>query len=179
MHAYMSVLVWYMSISIHVCMGIYMYVKGHCGCIQMQCVHIQIYVYISGFVRVCVCVWFYTYMYEKTSCVHTECGIQKQAYMSVFASCLQVCLICVCRYLHIYMYARKTPRAYTDTLCAHRNTCIRMCVCVCVYVYTCIHIYMKRHRVCIRIYICVCIYCIYARQLHTWVCRCLDVCMCV
>ena len=38
---------------------------------------------------------------------------------------------------------------------------------------------MKRQRVCIRIYICVCIYCIYARQLHMWVCRCLDVCMCV
>ena len=65
-----------MSVFVHVCMGIYMYVKGHCGCIQMQCVHIQIYVYISGlsgFVRVCVCVYIYTYMYEQTSCVHAEC----------------------------------------------------------------------------------------------------------
>jgi len=70
MHAYMSVFV-------HVCMGIcmyaYMYVKGHCGCIQMKCVYIQIYVYMSGFVRVCVCVYVYTHMYEKTPCVHTEC----------------------------------------------------------------------------------------------------------
>ena len=64
---------------VHVCMGIYMYaymyVKGHCGCIQMQCVCIQIYVNISGFVIVCECVYIYTYMYEKTSCVHTNTGI--------------------------------------------------------------------------------------------------------
>ena len=50
----------YMSVFVRVCMGIYIYVKGHCGCIQMQCVHIQIYVYISGFVIVCVCVYIYT-----------------------------------------------------------------------------------------------------------------------
>jgi len=70
MHAYMSVF-------LHVCMGIYMYaytyVKGHCGGIQMQCVHMQIYVYISGFARVCICVYIYTYMYEKTPCVHARC----------------------------------------------------------------------------------------------------------
>jgi len=51
---------------VHVCMGIYMYdymhVKGHCGCIQKQCVCIQIYVYISGFVRVCMCVHLYIYV---------------------------------------------------------------------------------------------------------------------
>jgi len=50
----------------------YMYVKGHCRCIQMQCVHMQIYVYISGFVRECVCVYIYTHRFEKTSCLHAE-----------------------------------------------------------------------------------------------------------
>jgi len=66
-----------MSVFVRVCMGIYtcsyMYVKGHCGCIQMQCVCMQIYIYISGFVRVCVCVHIYTYMYEKTLCVYVPC----------------------------------------------------------------------------------------------------------
>jgi len=136
-------------------MGIYMYVKGNCGCIQMKCVYVQIYVYISGFVRVCVCLYIYTYMYEKTSCVHVECSIQIQAYMSVFVSCLQMCFICVCRYIHIYMYVRKTPWAHADTLCAHRNTCIRVCVCACVYVYACIHIYEKTPCVHTNLHMCV------------------------
>jgi len=60
--------------------------------------------------------------------------------MSVLVSCLQVCFICVCRYIHIRMYARKTRWVDTDTLCAHRNTCIRVRVCACVCVYT--HVYM-------------------------------------
>jgi len=95
--------------------------------------------------------------------------------MSVFVSCLQVFfLICVCRYIHIYMYTRKTPWVYTDTLCAHRNTCIRVCVCMCVYVYTCIHICLKRQRVYIQIYICVCIY----LHIHAdFTCGCVDVWM--
>jgi len=97
----------HMSVFVHVCMGVnmysYMYVKEHCGCIQKQCVHIQIYVNMSEFVRVCVCVYIYTYMYEKTSCVHAEC-VHTNTYMSVFVPSLQVCFICVCRYIHIYMY---------------------------------------------------------------------------
>ena len=69
MHAYMSVFV-------HVCMGIYMYaymyVKGHVGTYRCNVCACK-YIYIFGFVRVCVCVYIYTYMYEKTLCVHVQC----------------------------------------------------------------------------------------------------------
>ena len=65
-------------------------------------VHIQIYVYISGFVRGCVCAYTYTCMYEETPCVHTECV--HTTYMSVLVSCLQMSFICVCRYMYICMY---------------------------------------------------------------------------
>jgi len=94
-----------------------------------------IYKYMYTCLGLYVCVYVYTSIHicmkRHRVCIQSVC-IQIQAYMSVFVSCLQVCFIGVCRYIHLYMHARKTPRAYTDTLCAHRNTCIRMCVCVCV-----------------------------------------------
>jgi len=152
MHAYMSVFV-------HVCMGIYMYaymyVKGHCGCIQMQCVYIQVYVYISGFVRVCVYVYTYTYMYKETPCVHTKC-VNTNTYMSVLVSCLQMSFICVCRYMYICMYMWKTPWVDSDTLCAHDihthvSVFVRGCVCIRMYA----HIYEKTPCVYTNLHMCV------------------------
>ena len=61
----------YMCVWVYICC-IYVCERTR-GCIQMLCVHMQIYVYISGFVRVRICVYIYTYMYEKTPCVHARC----------------------------------------------------------------------------------------------------------
>jgi len=114
-------------------------------------------------------------MYEKTPCVHVECvHTNTGIHVRVCILFTGFFLICVCGYIHIYMYTRKTPWVYTDTLCAHRNTCIRICVCMCVYIYTCIHIFLKRQRVYIQIYICVCIY----LHIHAdCTCGCVDVWM--
>ena len=115
----------------YMCTGINAYIYRHwvcipkyvcipkSGCIQMQCVCMQIYVYISGFVRVCVYVYNYTCMYEETPCVDAECvhtntGIHVCVCI-LFTGCflvyiyMPVCQIhtCVCIYLHISTRACK------------------------------------------------------------------------
>jgi len=138
----------YMCVWVYICMWKDTVSAYRCSvCISKYlCTYLGLYVcvYVCTSIYMCmkrhrVCMQSVAY---ATLCMHTRCLFIIQAYMSVFASCLQVCFICVCRYIHIYMYARKTPWAHTDTLCADRNTCIRICVCVCVYVYTCIYIYI-------------------------------------
>ena len=139
MHAYMSVFV-------HVCMGIYMYVymyvKGHVGtyrCNVCACKYMYTYLGLYGCVYVCTSIR--VCMKRHRVFMQSVC-IQIQSFMSVFVSCLRVCFKCVCRCIHIYRYARKTPWTHTDTLCAHRNTCIRICVCACVFMYTHVYIYI-------------------------------------
>ena len=83
--------------------------------------------------------------------------------------------ICVCRCIHIYMYTWKTPWVHTDTLCANRNTCIRICVVrvvVCIHMYT--YIYEKTPCVNANLHMCVYILaCIHA----DFICGCVDVSM--
>jgi len=58
-----------------VCVGVYIYICMHKrphGRIQIHCVRIGIHAYVSVFVRVCVCIHMYTYIYEKTTCMHTN-----------------------------------------------------------------------------------------------------------
>jgi len=105
-----------------------------------------VYTYLGLYVRVYVCTSIHICVKRYRVCMQSVC-IQMQVYMSVFVSCLQVWFICVCRYIHIYMYARKTPWAHTDTLCAHRNTHIRICVCACVCLYTHVYIYIWKDNV--------------------------------
>ena len=101
----------------------------------------------------------------------------RQVYMCVG---IRVCFICVCRYIHIYTYTWKTPWVHTDTLRAHKNTCIRIYVCACGCMYTHVYMYIWKDTVCTYEFAYVCVYtCIYARRLHKWVCRCLNVCMSV
>ena len=73
---------WHVRTLDYMCVSILTYIHAHWfiyvaertrGYIQMQCVCMQIYVHISGFVRVSVCVYIYTCMYGKTPCVHAEC----------------------------------------------------------------------------------------------------------
>jgi len=108
-----------MSVFVHVCMGIYMYaymyVKGHCGCIQMECVHIQIRTCLCWrlvyrcVLYVCVGICIYACTRERhhgwiqIHCVHI--GIH--AHVSVFGrGCVRVRM-----YTHIY---EKTPCVYTN-----------------------------------------------------------------
>ena len=84
----------------------------------------------------------------------------------------------VCRYMHLCMYTWKTPWVDSDTLCAHRNTCTRICVwawvCMCTHVYT----YIWTDTVCVYESTYLCVYtCIYVRRLHMWVRKYLNVCM--
>jgi len=58
-----------------VCVGIYVYTctrERHHAWIQIFFVCIGIHAYVSVFVRVCVRIHMYTYIYEKTPCVHTN-----------------------------------------------------------------------------------------------------------
>jgi len=60
---------------LYVCVGIYIYTcicERHHKCIQIHCVRIGIHAYVSVFVRVGVCIHMYTYIYDKTPCVHTN-----------------------------------------------------------------------------------------------------------
>jgi len=126
------------------------------------------YMYISGFVRVCVFVYTYTYLYEKTLCVHTKC-VHTNTYMSVLVSCLQMSFMSACRYMYICMYTWKTPWVDSDTLWAHRHTCTRICVCawvrmyewvdilVCVLVYVYMHVHQDYSCV-RRVYMYMCMY---------------------
>ena len=142
----------------------YVHTSSPCGCVYIRmyahraCGGVQIYIYVLW---VYMCVGICVYIYAR------------QVYMSVG---VQVCFICVCRCIHIYLYTWKTPWVHTDTLCANRNTCIRMCVvrvCVCVHMYT----YVYETIPCAHTNLHVCVYtCMYARRLHMWVCRCLNVC---
>jgi len=46
--------------------------ERHNGCIEIHCVRIGIYAYVSVFVRVGVCIHMYIYICEKTTCAHTN-----------------------------------------------------------------------------------------------------------
>jgi len=130
----------------HTCLCLYMCVWVYICCIYVcertLWVHtdaVCAYANICIHIWVCTCAYMCVHLYicicmkRHRVCVQDVC-IQIQAYMSVFVSCLRVCFKCVCRYIHIYVYARKTPWTHTDTLCAHRNTYIRICVCACVFI---------------------------------------------
>jgi len=156
--------------------------KSTCGCTY---IYIYIHVRINACIHVCFCTCVYGYIYvrlyvcERTLWVHTD-GVcaYTNTYMSVLASCLQMSFICVCRYMYICMYTWKTPWVDSDTLCAHRYTCTRICVwawvCMCPHVYT----YIWKDTVCVYEFTYVCVYtCIYARRLHMCVRKYLNVCM--
>jgi len=174
MHVYMSVLV-------HVCLGIYMYaymyVKGHCGCIQMQCVHIRIYVYISGFVRVCMCVHLNIYVWRDAVCAYKVCAYKYRH------TCLRWCLVYrwvlyVCVGICIYACTRERHHEWIQIHCVHIGIHAHVSVfgrgCVRVRMYT--HIW--KDTVCVYEFTYVCVYtCIYARRLHMWVRKYLNVCM--
>jgi len=192
---YVCLHVWKLSLHVFVYISTYIHT-------ETTCVWVYIYIYVHQVYRcvyaefTCMCVYNYIHvrqihmrMYMFTSiricmkrhrvCMQDVC-LQIQAYMSVFVSCLLVCFICVCRYIHIYLYTRMTPWVHTDTLCAHRNTYIRICVCACVCMYTHVIIYIWQDAVCAYEFTCVCVYtCIYARRLHMCVHICFNLCKCV
>ena len=76
---------------------------------DIHCVHIGIHAYVSVFVCVCVCIRMYTYIYEKTPCVHTNLHVcVYTAYMHVdfTCGCIGVQMYaCVCR--NVYIYVRR------------------------------------------------------------------------
>jgi len=147
----------YMCVREYICMW-----KDTVGAYRCSvCISKYVFTYLGLYVCVYVCTSIHICMKRHRVCMQSVC-IQIQAYMSVFVSCLPVWFVCVCRYIHIYMYVRKTPWAHTDTLCAHRNTCIiRICVCACVCMYTHVYIYIWKDTVCAYEFTYVCVYTAY------------------
>jgi len=171
MYAYMSVLVC-IHVSFCTCVYGYIYVCERTLRVYTDAVFVypNMCIHIWVCTCVCMCVHLYICMKRHRVCMQSVC-IQMQTYMSVFVSCLQVWFICVCRYIHIYVYVRQTPWAHTDTLCAHRNTCIRICVCACVCMYT--HVYIWKDTVCAYEFTYVCVYTAYMHVDFT--CGCVGV----
>ena len=86
---------------LYVCVGIYIYAfihERHHGWIQIRCVRIGIHTYVSVFVRVCVCIHMYTYIYDKIPCVFTDLHICVYILAYVHAD-----FTCGC--VDVYMYA--------------------------------------------------------------------------
>jgi len=83
-----------------VCVGIYICIGMHerpHGRIQIHCVRIGIHSYVSVLVRVCACIHMYTYIYEKTQCVHTN--LQMCVYTLAYC---HADFTCGC--IHVQMY---------------------------------------------------------------------------
>jgi len=119
---------------LYVCVGVYIYTGIHerqHGYIQIHCVRIGIYTYVSVFVRVCVCIRMHIYIYDKTLCIRN--------YM-----CLHICTPTsqVGAYMFKFMY-----------VCMYLHICT-----LSLHAYVCVHIYMYGHQVylceCICLHIC-------------------------
>ena len=136
-----------------------MYVKGHCGCIQMHCVHMQIYVYISGFVGVRICVYIYTYMYEKTLCVQARC-VHTNTGIHVCVCILYSCVLNVCVGIYIYIGIHNRPHGRIQIHCVrigiHTYVSVFVHVCSCIHMYT--YIYEKTPCVHTNLRKCVCMF---------------------